>query len=63
MKKILKYLLFMTVVCFMIYILKKDELVVDFIWYDLWVGIYIDPKSNDVYFCPLPTLVFKSKRK
>ena len=29
-----------------------------FIWYDLWVGIYIDIKNKKVYICPLPTLVF-----
>jgi hypothetical protein len=30
-----------------------------FHWYDLRVGLYVDRKKHFVYFCPLPTLVFR----
>lgn len=35
------------------------RLSVRFIWYDLWVGVYIDAKQRSIYICPLPCLVFK----
>jgi hypothetical protein len=28
-------------------------------WYDLWVGVFIDTKSRIVYICLLPTIVVK----
>ena len=35
-----------------------------FAWFDIWVGLYIDPKSHALYFCPLPCCVFYfGKRK
>lgn len=30
-----------------------------FLWYDLWVGLFIDTKKRMIYFCPLPCCVFK----
>lgn len=37
---------------------------VQFVWQDLWVGVYVGPvvidrrgKHRRVYICPLPTLV------
>ena len=29
-----------------------------FIWFDLWVGIFIDTKKKLVYILPLPMCVF-----
>lgn len=34
------------------------KVVFRFIWYDIWIGIYIDRKNGRVYFCPLPCLCF-----
>lgn len=34
----------------------------EFLWYDLWIGIYYDTKSNVLYFCPLPMCVFKFRK-
>jgi hypothetical protein len=34
-----------------------------FIWYDLWVGIFIDKPRGIVYICPLPTLVIIISKK
>ena len=28
-------------------------------WYDLWIGVFIDTKGKAVYVCPLPTVVIK----
>ena len=32
---------------------------VAWLWYDLWVGFYWDRVARALYFCPLPTIVFK----
>jgi hypothetical protein len=32
---------------------------IKFIWYDLWMGIYIDTKTKQIYICPLPCIVIK----
>lgn len=29
-----------------------------FLWYDIWIGIYIDRFSSKMYICPLPCCVF-----
>lgn len=29
-----------------------------FVWYDLWVGVFIDTNKQKLYVCPLPTLLF-----
>jgi hypothetical protein len=26
-------------------------------WYDLWVGVFVDLPSRRLYICPLPTVV------
>jgi len=28
------------------------------LWYDLWIGVYIDRASKRAYVCPLPCVVF-----
>lgn len=28
-----------------------------FIWFDLWVGIFVDVQKKRTYFCPLPCFV------
>jgi len=28
-------------------------------WYDLWVGVYIDTPGRAIYVCPLPTIVLR----
>lgn len=30
---------------------------VSWVWFDLWIGLYIDVKKDIAYICPLPTLV------
>lgn len=30
---------------------------VQFKWYDLWFGAFIDTKRRRVYVCPVPTIV------
>ena len=35
------------------------KLSVHWLWYDLWVGLFYDRAKRVVYFCPLPTIVFK----
>ena len=29
------------------------------LWYDLWVGLYIDREGRSIYVCPLPCVVFR----
>ena len=29
------------------------------LWYDLWVGVFVDRANRTVYVCPLPCVVFK----
>lgn len=36
---------------------------VRFVWYDIWVGIYIDRKNRSIYFAPIPCIVFEIKLK
>jgi len=31
---------------------------VKFLWFDLWVGVYIDCKNRKIFVCPIPMLVF-----
>lgn len=30
---------------------------VKFIWYDIWIGLFIDTKKKILYICPLPMIV------
>lgn len=30
---------------------------IDFKWFDLWVGVFIDTGKKRVYICPLPMVV------
>ena len=32
---------------------------VKLLWYDLWVGAYVDTKGRALYVCPLPCVVVK----
>lgn len=34
-----------------------------FLWYDLWVGVFVDRKKLALYLCPLPCCVFKVQLK
>jgi len=36
---------------------------VRFVWYDIWMGIYIDRKDRSIYFAPIPCIVFKINLK
>lgn len=42
-------------------LLKLGRLTIAWTWYDLWIGFYIDRDNKIIYFCPLPTLLFKIK--
>lgn len=35
---------------------------IKFIWYDLWIGVYIDRKGRRVYVCPFPCIVLIFKQ-
>lgn len=28
-----------------------------FVWYDIWVGVFIDTPNRKIYFCPFPMIV------
>lgn len=30
-----------------------------FVWYDLWIGIFIDVEKHAIYVCPFPCCVIK----
>lgn len=30
---------------------------VKFIWYDVWIGLFIDTKKKTLFICPLPCIV------
>jgi len=32
-------------------------------WYDLWIGAYYDRIDRTLYFCPLPMVGMKYRRK
>lgn len=32
-----------------------------FVWYDVWVGLYIDVKTGCIYVCMLPCFVIKCR--
>jgi len=34
-----------------------------FKWYDLWIGAYIDKPNKTIYICLLPTIVLKISYK
>lgn len=31
---------------------------VRFVWYDLWIGAYVDRSARAIYVCPLPCVLF-----
>ncbi|MEZ3156871.1 hypothetical protein AB1K56_08050 [Microbacterium sp. BWR-S6Y] len=33
-----------------------------FLWFDAWVGVFIDRPKRTVYICPLPCVVVKIAR-
>lgn len=35
------------------------KVTVRFLWFDMWVGVFIDRPKHTVYVCPLPCVVFK----
>jgi hypothetical protein len=41
---------------------SAGRLSLSFAWYDLWVGLYIDPIKGTVYICPLPTILVTWRR-
>lgn len=42
---------------------KKYKITFHFLWFDMWMGLYIDTKTGVYYFCPLPMAVFKFSPK
>jgi len=44
-------------------LLSRGRLSLSFAWYDLWVGLYIDPVKGTIYICPLPTILITWRRK
>lgn len=30
----------------------------EFVWFDLWIGLFYQQKTGKLFFCPLPCLVF-----
>lgn len=37
---------------------RKTEISFLIAWFDIWVGLYIDPKTHALYICPFPCCVF-----
>jgi len=37
--------------------LTGKKVSIKFVWYDLWIGVFIDTVKNKIYICPLPTIV------
>jgi len=35
------------------------EISLHFLWFDAWVGFFLDTKKRTLYFCPLPCVVLK----
>lgn len=40
---------------------KKRRLKLQFKWFDLWVGIFIDTKKKIIYVCFVPTIIISFK--
>jgi hypothetical protein len=36
---------------------------IKFIWYDLWLGLFIDKKKAIIYICLIPTIAIIIKKK
>jgi hypothetical protein len=30
---------------------------IEFKWFDIWIGVFIDTKQRKVYICPVPMIV------
>ena len=39
--------------------MKIKKIQVQFKWFDIWVGIYIDVKNKTIYILPFPMIVVK----
>lgn len=39
------------------------KLSLHFLWYDIWVGAYVDRKNSVLYICPLPMILIKLEFK
>jgi len=37
----------------------RPRVTVKFLWFDLWVGVFVDRPKHTVYICPLPCVVIK----
>lgn len=35
------------------------KITLHFLWFDIWVGVFIDRAKRIVYVCPLPCVVVK----
>ena len=38
---------------------RKIKINFSFLWFDFWVGVYLDRKEKILYICPLPMCVIK----
>jgi hypothetical protein len=41
----------------------RIEINISFLWFDFWVGLFYDRANRTLYACPLPTLVFRFRKK
>ena len=36
---------------------------IEFKWFDLWVGVFIDTKNKKIYICFIPTIIISFNYK
>jgi len=40
-------------------IFRRGRFSISFLYFDLWVGVYLNRTAKTIYLCPIPCLVFR----